>query len=251
MTKRSFIGFIGITLSAIFIAISTHVLAMDWLINSYRFAAGAATPTLTYVTTTENDTSLTTYTFTAVNTGTADATRKTIVAISGGDSATDFSIASVTVGGAAATEVIDSANTGSTVQTAIYIIDNPSGTTANIVVTLSEAGNGCGIAVWAAYDLSSSTATDTATQFQSTAANIVLSLDISAGGVAVGIASTMDNASTGTWTGLTERAEEIVGADDHMFSPADTTSAGGAAPLTVGADWSLAADSIGVSASFR
>jgi hypothetical protein len=225
---------------------------MSFIINPYRYVvAGGGSATISYVGSTVDVSNASVYTFTAHATGTA-GTRKTIVAVSSGDLATAFSVSGVTVGGAAATLVVsNSADTGSLVQSAIFIIDNPSGTTANIVVTMSETVEACGISVWAGYDFSSETPVDTASQFQTSSAAVVLDLDVSSGGVGVGISVCNDSGQTVTWTGMTERAEtvgQLGGTGQFVFSPADTTTSG--TPLTVSADWLGTADAVGCSASW-
>ena len=220
-----------------------------FVINSFWGAA-----TISLVGCTADGVSATTFTFTDHATGTAGA-RKTIVGVSSNDGATNFSTSTMTVGGVSATEIIDSANTGSLVQSSIYIIDNPSGTTATIVVTMSEAVEGAAICVWAAYNISSETATATASEFQTSSAAITLSLNINSGGVGVGMSAVQENgAATVTWTGMTESSEAIIKdavgtASDGSYSSAQTTTAG--TPLSVTADWVSTTDSIGVSASFR
>jgi hypothetical protein len=210
---------------------------------------GAATPSISYVSATENGAAATTYTFTDHATGTAGATRKTIVGACGDDGQTNFSIASMTVGGSAAAEVADTANAGAAAQCALYIIDNPSGTTATIAVTFSEAISHASIAVWAAYDLNSSTQTDFAVGFHTSAAAITLSSDIQADGIGVGVCLTMNDAQTTTWVGLTER-DDSVGAN-ITITAADTVQASAQTPLTISCDMSGSSDTVGAVAAFR
>lgn len=228
--------------------------ASNILINPYVLATGVSPPaSISFVGCTASVSANTVYTFTNHATGTAGA-RKTIVSASAKDNATIFSIDSMTVGGVSATEVVDnSADTGSLVQNALYIIDNPSGTTATIVVTASESMSNMTVCVWAAYDLLSTTATATASQFQTASAAITLSLNVSTDGIGVGISSVSSDSDTATWTGLTERVDALAesGAPGEVmsYSGADTATAG--TPLSVTADWTGTDDSAGVSASFR
>jgi len=219
-----------------------------FVINSFSFAKVAAT--ISFVSCTTSDANLTTYTFTAHATGTA-GTRKTIVGVSGEDGTPDFSVASMTVGGVSASEVVDSANASSPIQSALYIIDNPSGTTADIVVTFSETVRSSAVCVFAAYDISSETAVATASQYQAVAENIVLSLNVSADGVAVGQSATEDETRTTTWAGLVENAPESCSAEICASSAHYTEDATASSPLTAGSDWTGSIDAIGVSASFR
>ena len=214
-----------------------------FVINSFWGAAA----TISFVGCTSSSSDLTTYTFTDHATGTAGA-RKTIVGVSGGDGATNFSVSSMTVGGAAATEVADnSASTGSLAQSAIYIKDNPSGTTATIVVTFSEAIEDAAVCVWAAYDVSSETATDTASGFDTSGGAITLDLDVATNGVAVGMSSS-DSADSHTWTGMTERSDANQ-SPTHRYSGADTSTAG--TPFATTVDETDTGDLVGTTASFR
>ncbi|MDZ4818541.1 MAG: hypothetical protein SGJ20_06155, partial [Planctomycetota bacterium] len=206
--------------------------------------------TISFVSCTTSAANLTTYTFTAHATGTA-GTRKTIVGVTGEDGTSDFSVDSMTVGGVSAAEVVDSANASSAIQSALYIIDNPSGTTADIVVTFSEAVTSSAVCVFAAYDISSETAVATASQYQATSANIVLSLDVSADGVAVGQSAFEGSSQTTTWAGLVENAPESCSAEACASSAHYTEDATASSPLTAGSDWTGSGESIGVSASFR
>jgi hypothetical protein len=192
----------------------------------------------------------TVYTFNAQPVGGA-GNRKTIVGVAGRDSAIDFTILSVTVNGVAATNVVTNAiETGSTIQTGIFIIDNPTGVTADIVVTFSEIITQCGIAVWAAYDLVSSTPTDTAQQFQTASANIDLSLDVQAGGVAVGMSGAGGAAAVCAWAGLVEQFDADAPTEAFSYSGAGYTAVAGQTPLTTGADWTGTDDAAGVAASW-
>lgn len=228
--------------------IATTTAHAGFVINSFSVSPPPPA-TISFVGCTADTTDQTTYTFISHATGTA-GTRKTIVGVGMLDSATDFSTASVTVGGSSATEIIDSADIGALVQNSIYIINNPSGTTATIVVTASEAISSLVVCVFAAYDVASETATDTATQFQTGGANVVLDLNVLTDGIGVGMSSSGPTAAVDdVWTGFTERVDATAEASSHEYSAADTITTG--APLTVGSDWATSADSIGVSASFR
>lgn len=217
-------------------------------LNGFNATSGASAASVTFVGCTVSASDLTTYTFTNHATGTAGA-RKTIVGVGGSDGTSNFSVNTVTVGGASATEVVDSADASAIVQSAIYIIDNPSGTTASIVVTFSEAVTGAVVCVWAAYDVTSETATATANQFQTSSAAITLSLNINSGGFGVAMSSKEFDGATTVWTGMTERSNASVESGVSSYAAADTTTAG--TPLTVTVDWSGSSDSIGASASFR
>lgn len=191
---------------------------------------------------------LTAYTFTAAAIGTAAVGRRVIVCVSG-YSGSNPAVSSVTVGGNAATAVVSQISVGQ--RSAIYIIQVDTGTTADIVVTFSVGCSFCGAAVFAAYNLLSSTATDTGS---STANPATGTMNISAGGVGVAYAAAYAAASrTFTWAGLTERVDEDVEAalfDTHSAASAAFASA--QTGLTVTATPSAAVSAISlVRASFR
>lgn len=211
---------------------------------------GAAGPaSVSFVGCTQNVVDGATFTFTDHATGTAGA-RKTIVGVGGNDSATDWSYSSMTVGGVAATEVAgtDTANAGSLVQSAFYIIDNPSGTTATIVVTPSEAVTYMAVCVWAAYDVVSETPNDVAAVFSTNSSSMDVSLDVPADGFGVGMYAHQSGTATVTWTGMTERAD-IRTSGEAGVSAADTATAG--TPFSATADGSGTVDSVASTASFR
>lgn len=208
---------------------------------------GVPRATVSYVGSTANAVGATTFTFTDHATGTP-GNRKTIVAVSGADAATAFFISDVQVGALEADVVIETAvESGSLMQAGLYIINNPSGTTATIIVTFSEAVSSAAVAVWAAYDLDSITPVDTASQFQTSSAAVVLDLDVPGDGFAIALSNCNANQTT-TWVGMTERDDTNISAA-HSFSAADTATVG--APLSVSSDWAGTADAIGVAASFR
>lgn len=215
-------------------------------------SSGGGAPTLTFIGCTDSDSDSTTYTFSSHDVGT-EGNRDTIVGIVGTDGATAFSVSSVTVGGASATEVADE-DGSQQVNTAIYIVDNPSGTAEDIVVTFSEALNAAVICVWDAKNLSSETAVDFAVDDDVAASALALSLDTSADGIAVGICGVNDgNNRAAAWTGLTEQTEGAdVNGDVLNWSAAHLAPTSSATPLSVTCDWDGANNgSSGATASFR
>lgn len=149
---------------------------------------------------------LTTYTFTSKSLGTAQAGRKIIVVV-GGLSGGSITISSVTVAGNSATAVVNPSS--STGPAGIFIIDDSTNATGNIVVTFSGGSARCGIGVFAAYGLNSSTATAT---IDTTSDPGTGTLNITAGGVAVGyrLSDTYGTTPTYTWTNLTESFDETI-----------------------------------------
>jgi hypothetical protein len=115
------------------------------------FGAHQNVPSVSAVTTTNSTTNLTTYTFAGVSTGTARGDRVNVAAfgISAGAART-FSATSVN--GVAATSVPASLNGTTNFCGALvpYYL-NPTGTTGDIVLTMSGALAGCIVCLWAMY----------------------------------------------------------------------------------------------------
>lgn len=217
-----------------------------FLINS--FISFPVPPVLTFLQCANDTTDLTTYTLSAQNVGTAGATRKTIIGIVGVDNATVFGVSTVTVGGDSATEIVDEDGTGID-DSAIYILDNPVGTSEDVVVTFSEAISAIGVCLWEADGLSSSTAVASVANDDTASAAISLNLNTSASSLTVGVCGTT-NSATATWVGLTERAD--AGGVQIVYTAADfTEDATPATPLTVSCDYTGTNDATGVAATFR
>lgn len=157
--------------------------------------------TVTYLQTASNANDLTAYTFSAQNFGTEDAARHIIAVVYTRDIGTGAkTLSTITIGGVSATILVQAQGTGSGANScvcAIAIAAVPAGTSGDVVVTWSEAVLRCAISLYASVG-ASATAHDTAS---STAADPSVTLDIPAGGFAIGGWS---GTNTVTWTGLTE-----------------------------------------------
>lgn len=187
------------------------------------------------------------YTFSSQNLGTADAARYIIVGIGARWGAAPTSVTSVTVGGVSATEVVQLGPAGNVA--AIYIAAVPTGTTGDVVVTLSDTMLRCVIHLYRVVNIASATASDTDSN---AAATPTMSIDVPAGGFAVGVCM---GGTTGSfvWSGLTEDDDRQVeaatfGAASDEFVSAQTglavsvTVTGATTdPLAVVASWDDAA----------
>lgn len=230
---------------ALFVA---QAAAGTFLINPYKVAA--LVPSITFVGCETGQTAnATSYTFTNAQMGAADPTRKNIVAVGVTDTGTTLGITSMTVGGNSATEVVDEDGTLA-LDTAMYIIDNPTGTTATVVVTPTEQVESAIICTWALYNVSSSTAFASVADDDTSAGALILNHNTSAAGVSAGFCLTKDSAATTTWTGLTENTPEASHAEASA-SPATLTTVSASTPLSVTCDWSGTNDTSGVAAHFQ
>lgn len=216
-----------------------------------RDAAAVASITFLQCATDAND--LTNYSFASQNTGAESADRHTIVVVNSEDSATNFSTSSMTIGGDAASEAADSisAGTGSTTNTSIYIMANPTGTSETIAVSMSEAITGMGICVFQANNLASATAFATLTDFDTASAALTLNINTQADGIGVGGCNSGTNGQTATWAGLTESGSETSVGTELTMSVADAETATASTPLTVTCDFGGSQDSTGAAASFK
>lgn len=217
----------------------------DWMINSYRF--GGITPAVTFIGCTASSSALTTYTFTSHSIGAGPRTH-VIVAVGAGDGLSAFSTNTVTVAGNSATEIADQGGSG--IQNAsLHIVADPGGTTATIVVTMSEAVLEAGVCVWSAI-LNSATPVSSIAAWDTASAPIALTLSsTAAGGVAVGYCNAGSSTLSATWANLTERLDNSTGWAFTSHTAADGSTAGGS--LAVTCDYTGTADAVGVAAAFQ
>lgn len=209
---------------------------------------------VTYVTNRVLGTNTTVYPFTGTSISAAGA-RHVAVAVgvshNGGDTRT---IDSVTVGGNASAMVEEVETTN--LSAGLYIISFPSGTTADIVVTVSNTVNMCGIGVWAVYNLRSPAKFNTtASEVASTSTAVGFpSTESAPDGVGIWYVINIAGARTFSWSGASERfdaaieADGAVGTSTHTGADVTTTGANVAPAVTVSGGAELA---IGVGATFR
>lgn len=188
-----------------------------------------------------DNTASTTHTFSGKSVGVADPTRLIIVPI---EAATSSSSISCTINGNAATSVSGAALDSGSSHVRMFVLAVPTGTTANIVVTLGSAGS-ASIGIFAAYNLLSFTPTDANSDISGT---LDLSVSVSALGVACGFAF-CNATGTWSWSGLTKQYDNAVGSLTE--SGAIYTAMASQSPLSVSASFSGSGINIGCSASFR
>lgn len=173
-------------------------------------SAPPAGPAGTFLQAVGTDATQTTYTFAAQNLGAAAADRHIIVGVNARLlAATAGSIASVTVGGVAATSVVQHSNdSGSSNRntSALFIAAVPTGTTGDVVVTVSREALRCGIALYRATDINT-----TAVSTGSGAGSPSGTFTSPDGTFAVALSSVASGGTTWTWTGLTEDSELTFG----------------------------------------
>lgn len=169
------------------------------------------------------------YTISSVNVGTAAANRTTVVFVGAEDGATVFTMSGMTIGGDSATELVDDGGdqTGSS---GFYAMENPSGTSEDIVITWSEqissgSSGSVYVCAWSVTGLISSTtttATPLALNRGSNNNSIALNSDVAAQAVVMAGCYNNNASQTATWSGLTER--EDVAVSTGAMSAADYTA---------------------------
>lgn len=190
-----------------------------------------ANRSISYVTTAQDTSNSTTYTFTGVSLGTVSTNRLIVIGVYG-HSTTNRTISGVKVGGVSATLVgkRDGANSNN----GIYQIVNISDATADIEVTFSGTELRAAINVWALYNLSSNTAQDYGDNFTSTANSVSVTITGNSNSVAIAQSSANTTGLNVTWTNLTEN-NEVTLDSAVMYSAATSSSA--SSSLTATANW--------------
>ena len=164
-------------------------------------------------------TDLTTYTFSSQSLGTASTSRKIVVGATGAATALR-AVSTLTVAGNSASLVVAANENGlNFYNSELWQVDVPTGTTGDVVVTWNGGMIRGAIGVWAVYGALSA-AHATATDINSSP--LSKTLDIPAGGVAIGCALADTNGpGLNTWAGITkgfdvnvETATDISGAQD-------------------------------------
>ena len=177
----------------------------------------------------------TTFTFTSKAIGDEGASRRIVVGIIA-LSSTDRTV-TVTVGGNSASEVSACHSADGSSIVSMFVLDSPDdpgGTTATIVGTVSGAAiNGFHIGIWAVYGALSATARDTATD---TGEPCDVSLDVLPGGVIAAIC--LKNALV-DWTGVTEDFDTIY--DGQRITGGHYNAVSGETPRTVTVEFTSSA----------
>jgi hypothetical protein len=188
--------------------------------------SGVPDATISFTASAQTSTNATVHTFSSQSIGTAAANRTIVVAAGWYPNA----VSSITVGGVTLSEVV-AANDDS-IQAVVYEGDITTGTSADIVVTVSGGGsNNMGIGVWALYGVGASD--DNSTVIGVSGAEST-DINISAGGVAIGHCLNHHPTPSASWTNMTERFDDEIEYTSH--SGADTSSATATNP-TVTCDW--------------
>lgn len=202
-------------------------------------SGGGTAASISYRANYSSTTDASSYTFTSADIGTATDRSIVVVAVHA-TRGSSFSVSSVTIGGVSATQVISS---GSTLVTSIWYASGVTGTTGNIVVTMSGATTRCLVGVYALYNLRSNTPIDSDQTFAISGTGLTRTINTKVDGVIIGAGSSSSSGRTYTWTGATENYDTVVEAAASFSAASTTTSsnsvttvsytiAGGAAGIT-------------------
>jgi len=166
-----------------------------------------------------NTTNNANYTFTGADIGTAATGRRVVVVVTSGGSGGGAANPALSIGGNSATQLAQSATQFGS-QVTIFILQVDSGTTADIAITGSSTQANWGIAVYAVYNLTSSTAVDT----DAGTGSYNATLTSTPGGVAIA-GSHLNSATGSTWTNITEDHDTVVESTEQ-YSSASIITAG-------------------------
>lgn len=179
---------------------------MPKLLASLGVGGSGAAATVTFRASNSLTTDTSTYTHSALSLGPTTDTRIITIAVGG---PTLRTVNSVTVDGVSATEVGHTDSGSNNVH--MWRADPSASTTGDVVVTLSGNGGRCVVGVYSIANLSSTTPTDTASDDTLTTNALSDTINISAGGVCIGVAYTGGgNSRTTTWAGITENFDTLV-----------------------------------------
>jgi hypothetical protein len=178
--------------------------------------------TVTYQGLAKTGFNLTNYNFSSQPLGTASADRVVIVFVSSIRASGGHTVSTVTIGGVSATILVQQSSSGLT--GALVAAAVPTGTTGDVVVTLSAGGAGCGVGIWSATGLAGAVAVATGSNTN----NAALTLSTDPGGfVVAGCAYDYAAAAgdvTNTWSGATEAFEDNFEEDMRFSGASDIIS---------------------------
>lgn len=201
-----------------------------------------------YVTTANSTTDASSYTFSSVSLGTADADRHILVA-TGARASSARTITGVTIAGISATELRDSS--ADQTNGSLWIAAVPSGTTGNIVLTYSGTMVRAHIAVFRLVGINPTPVdVDSHGIAGSSSAARTVTLDSVAGGYAVGAYVASGASTTASWSGVTEDYDFSYEASGNRASGGHGSTAGTSVTVTATPSGSVL-DGILIAATFQ
>lgn len=187
---------------------------------------------VSYTAQASNESNLTTYTFSTLSFGAADSGRFMVVGVYAAANSDFGNITGVTIGGVTATQLVQIEDALGDSDFAFYGASVPTGTTGDVVVTLNAAPDRCGVAVFRVVKLLSTTPT-AATGANTGSAPVSANIATTSKGILIGFAGIENNASTWTWTNMTEQVDTAVGSGGTSMTGASDNISVGSASLSV------------------
>lgn len=212
-------------------------------------AAGGGPATVSYRATVDTGNSYNSAgpkTFSGVDIGTASSDRIVIVGFNGIPPASGRAVSAVTIAGVAAASCCTGFSDGERVLE-FWAAAVPTGATGDIVVTYNNTMFNIAASVWATTGVTSAAATAAGS---SSADPGSVSLDISAGGIALGIGGQATNGPSAAWTNLTEDFDTTVGGV-RTVTGASAAFAAAQTALALSCDWTPPANNRVLCAAFR
>ncbi|MDB4261332.1 hypothetical protein N9878_00555 [bacterium] len=185
-------------------------------------AAGFVQPAAirTYIGSTVSTADATVYTFSSHALGDAAADRKIVIGVIHGNAAQ--TVSTLTVGGSSATAIENVNNSGS--GCAMYYIDLTTGTTADIVVTLTGLQSRCGISVYNVNGAATGAPNDSGNNGSDP---LSVTGDLPANGCIIGYATSNRIITPGwaTWSGITEDVDAQAESSTYYSAASDDFTA--------------------------
>ena len=221
------------------------MLLLGMPITMGMLAASTSPRVATYRSDSAQNTTNSTYTFTAMSFGTAYSSRRMLVHIGARGNTTNGAIASVTIGGIAATVPINSLNTagGNVSISAFAVATVPSGNTGNVVVNFSTNKLRCSVVV---YDISGMT-NNTPVDAQGVVGNGPNYSVATAKSGCIVAGSFIASASGNSWTGVVEDVDASIGGNQYSSGSFNNTTG---ANRTVNDSMTLPSDAVSAVVSF-
>ena len=213
------------------------------LTRASPISRGGAPLNIDYRTANTSNATASSYTFSSQDIGAASPDRYVLVAVYSGSTVGSFTFSSLTVGGISATELTSQLGSvsGAWSRTGFFLAAVSTGTTANIVVAMSNNQVQCRIGVWALTNLVSATPVDTA---GSTSLTATLDMDTVAGGGAFVAGRTNLSGTFTPPSGFTEHYDNVNSTVGFAVASLATTSAESPRSISL----SISAGSLPVSA---
>ncbi len=191
--------------------------------------AVAKVPSFSYINRYTNTTNLTTYTFNTCDIGAADNSRRIIVAVTASSTTSaNRTTSSLTISGVSATVY---QNVADPRHVSFWTLPVSTGTTADIVVTMSAGCNNCSIAIYRLLNLKSSQPQDSDSATTTGATSLSTTMNASERAVVIGVcAGAAATSTTATWTNASEDYDALVesgmrtGASTQIAVGSGTTS---------------------------